>query len=359
MYNNPDNKKTPKPKPKYNCEKCRFTCSKKSEFVRHLNTAKHKRIIDDNTKDRDQYRCECGKIYKYKSGLCKHKKSCNEIKKRIERTQETDTIENTLNKEEITSMFMFMIEKYNEKQMEIQEKNRIIEIETNRRNHENTMEIVNKVLESMPKAGNTTNNTYIEKQTLNFYLTNTCKEAESIHDFTDRYVKRCVDFFQENYLQVAYNEVNLASNIYTLFFNCLEENPQNLNFVQTTDAKNGILYVKEKKKNENRELHGEAEFIKYMDGFEKAGLNICHAINRALNPLQSKYEELLQEQCGPPPCEEDYEDEEQFEQMHDRYKEKTNNLKCNLMMQIFDTARLFDDKQRRNEILSKTKRLKE
>ena len=338
--------KTPKTPKQYECTVCRFICSNKKDYYRHLLTAKHKRLTLDlpNTSQNTPkpFCCECGKSYIHRQSLHKHKHKCKKTDK-LPHVEKEET-----KNDEIKSLFLQMIEIYQNKQ-----------VETNQQNHENTMEIVNKVLESMPKAGNTTNNTYIEKQTLNFYLTNTCKEAESIHDFTDRYVKRCIDFFQENYLQVAYNEVNLASNIYTLFFNCLEENPQNLNFVQTTDAKNGILYVKEKKKNENRELHGEAEFIKYMDGFEKAGLNICHAINRALNPLQSKYEKLLQEQCGPPPCEEDYEDEEQFEQMHDRYKEKTNNLKCNLMMQIFDTARLFDDKQRRNEILSKTKRLKE
>ena len=38
---------------------------------------------------------------------------------------------------------------------------------------------------------------------------------------------------------------------------------QYIKFVQTTDVKNGILYVKEKKKDQNWE-EGEAEFIKYI-----------------------------------------------------------------------------------------------
>ena len=35
-------KKTPKNADKFLCEKCRFKCSKQSEFDRHALTAKHK-----------------------------------------------------------------------------------------------------------------------------------------------------------------------------------------------------------------------------------------------------------------------------------------------------------------------------
>jgi len=34
-------------------------------------------------------------------------------------------------------------------------------------------------------------------------------------------------------------------------------------------------------------------------------------------------------------------------------------VKCNLLTQVFDTVRMFDNKSRRTEILSKTKRIKE
>jgi len=147
--------------------------------------------------------------------------------------------------------------------------------------------------------------------------------------------------------------------VYEIFKKCLDENPQTRKFVQTTDIKNGIVYIKEKPKDANKQLYGDAEFIKYMDGFEKAGTNISHAINCAFVPIQTDFQEILEKECGKKPCEEDYEDEDQYEKDMDRYKEKTGDLKLHLLIQSLNTVCLFDTKKRRNEVLEKTRRLKE
>ena len=346
-----DNKKSPK-SPKFSCEHCNYVTNNLKDYKKHLTTTKHKKIMEELNKENSkltlEYKCECGKIYKYQSGLCRHKKIC----KFIENTLDKNEIIEDLTKEnrEMKSMFLMMLEKYQETQIQ------------NMKMNENTLnaikdnqEIVNKFIETIPKGN--VNNTYIEKQTLNFYLTNTCRNAESIHDFTDRYVNKCVEFFKNHYRDVAYNQISLATNVYNIFFKCLADNPQCMNFVQTTDVKNGILYVKEKKDKNWEE--GEAEFIKYIDGFEKAGLNISHAIHKAFNPLQQEFENKLRRDCGEEPCEDDYNSEEAYERDLNLYKEKVGEVKCNLLTQVFDTARLFDNKNRRTEILSKTKRIKE
>ena len=352
-----DNKKSPKIPKKYSCVACDYNTSSKKDYNKHLTTLKHQMIIkgynEDNKKSPTVFQCHCGKIYKYNSGLCKHKNKCKSPEKSPHLSK--DTVIEDLAKEnrEMKSMFLMMLEKYQETQIANMKMN-----ETTLKVVKDNQEMVNKFIEAIPQCGNV-NNTYIEKQTLNFYLTNTCKNAESIHDFTDRYVKKCVEFFENNYREVAYNQISLASNVYDIFFKCLTENPQNMNFVQTTDVKNGVLYVKEKKKDENWQLQGEAEFIKYIDGFEKAGLNISHAIHKAFNPMQHEFEERLKQECGEEPCEEDYNNEDAYERELNAYREKMGEVKCNLLTQVFDTARLFDNKTRRTEILSKTKRIKE
>ena len=61
-----DNRKTPKNAKKFICEKCNFVCSKKSDYERHLFTAKHKRIIMDNiidAKKEKYFECKCGKAF--------------------------------------------------------------------------------------------------------------------------------------------------------------------------------------------------------------------------------------------------------------------------------------------------------
>jgi hypothetical protein len=56
------------------CEKCNYTCISKKDFNKHLSTRKH--TIDNKNNNINHICCICNKNYKYKSGLCKHKKTC-------------------------------------------------------------------------------------------------------------------------------------------------------------------------------------------------------------------------------------------------------------------------------------------
>jgi len=306
------------------------------------------------------YECECGKIYSYRASLFNHKKKCQIKDDSITDTHLVNSIVSSAEPEdkrdeliallvassnEMKSMFQLLLEKYQESQLQNQE-------------------LMSKIIDVMPQMGNTTNtnsnnNNTTNNNTLNFYLTHTCKDAETIHDFTDRFVQRSVDFFKGNYVGVAHNEVDLVSNIYGIFKDCLDENPQTRKFVQTTDVKNGVVYIKEKPRDANWEVYGKAEFIKHMDGFEKAGSHIGHAINRAFFPIQANFEEIMERECGKEPIEDDYEDEDEYERDMDIYKEKTGDLKRHLLVQSFNAVSLFDAKKRRNEILEKTRRLNE
>ena len=239
--------------------------------------------------------------------------------------------------------------------MQNQENTREILKETVKGNQE----LVNKVIDVLPKIGNMTNShNTTNNNTLNFYLTNTCKDAESIHDFADRYVKQCTEFFIENYRSIANNQMCLATNVYNIMFKCLKDNPQYMNFIQTTDVKNGIHYVKEKKKDENRQLYGDAEFIKYVDGFERAGASIGHAINKAFVPLQSEFSKKLEREVGQPPDEDDFEDEEEYEDLLDKYKQRKSESGRHLNTHIYNAMSLFDNNTRKMEVLTKTRRIK-
>ena len=62
---------------KFFCEKCNYGCNKNSDFNKHLATAKHnvQKCSKMFVKSRD-YSCNCGKEYKYKQSLNRHKKIC-------------------------------------------------------------------------------------------------------------------------------------------------------------------------------------------------------------------------------------------------------------------------------------------
>ena len=69
------------------CNCCHYNTSKKTNYDKHLTTTKHQRMTEDynggqkvaksSQKVANQtFVCECGKIYKHRQGLWKHKKVC-------------------------------------------------------------------------------------------------------------------------------------------------------------------------------------------------------------------------------------------------------------------------------------------
>jgi len=76
------------------CEKCNYNCSYISEYNRHLLTAKHKMMTHDDTKtDKKQvtsneFICDCGKEYRHRQGLHKHKKKCTYLEEKEEEKEE-------------------------------------------------------------------------------------------------------------------------------------------------------------------------------------------------------------------------------------------------------------------------------
>lgn len=78
------------------CETCDYSTSKRNHYQRHILTAKHKMMTNDDakgSKNSKPFSCEdCGKCYKYRQGLNLHKKKCQGsiiIKNLLEEKEET------------------------------------------------------------------------------------------------------------------------------------------------------------------------------------------------------------------------------------------------------------------------------
>ena len=79
------NKKSQKVPIFYNCILCDYKSTSKKDYTKHLLTMKH--FVNENQpkvpkspkKNHDDNTCQCGKIYKDKSGLWRHKKKCELI----------------------------------------------------------------------------------------------------------------------------------------------------------------------------------------------------------------------------------------------------------------------------------------
>ena len=125
---------------KFICEKCDFECCKLSNYNKHLNTAKHKMVTNGDKKmpiDITKHICSCGKEFKYRQGLSRHKQNCNGIQTNTVSATVTTPVPSTNNdlinvivkqQEETTELKKLLIEQQDihfkqmkEQQQQIQE----------------------------------------------------------------------------------------------------------------------------------------------------------------------------------------------------------------------------------------------
>ena len=99
--------------PRFNCHECNYITNKSSHFQRHMNSKKHKQMVNLNTLNPETVNeneeilspthiCEyCGKEYKFLKGLTKHKSNtCMKIDKQ---NITNSDVENTI--QDVTETF--------------------------------------------------------------------------------------------------------------------------------------------------------------------------------------------------------------------------------------------------------------
>tara|TARA_Y100000389_G_C17407876_1_gene489099 strand:+ start:238 stop:1047 length:810 start_codon:yes stop_codon:yes gene_type:complete len=144
-----DNKKLQKLPKKYTCVFCDYNSHNFSNYKKHIETIKHKRITMDNKSNK----CECGKMFAYASGLCKHRKVCKQVATYKIRQLETKIGEMKDEKDALRNIIIDTLQKQvNEKDEQI------------------------KAL--LPKVGS--NNITFN---INNFLNDECKDAISLEDF--------------------------------------------------------------------------------------------------------------------------------------------------------------------------------
>jgi hypothetical protein len=279
-----DKIKTPKNAKKYECIKCKFICCKLCDYNRHLLTGKHNRISNDNEKAPKnatrQYVCNCGKVYKYSSGLSKHKKLCDGNKK--------DSIIITDNKDEMKDLVFKLI---NENQ---ELKNTLLKENFELRNQ--LKEQSQQITQLIPKVGNnhnTINSHNKQKFNINVFLNEKCKDALSMDEFINK-----IEISMKNLLTTKEKgQTHGISNIIIENMNKLSlyERP-----MHCTDKKRETLYVKNNiwEKDDNKEYINKA--LKSVESKQLKNLNVwleTHP-NYMNNPSEQEEFAKLMSECG-------------------------------------------------------------
>jgi len=178
---------------KHECITCNYKCSKKSDFAKHLLTAKHNALTNPNEKSRkvaNENICICGKVYKHMPSLCCHRKTCkvyiNSRDKSCNPFEQTSTAASNIDISYSPNTIVELLRQNQEfKQLMIDQNKQMQETQVQlQQSYAQNNELQHQMVE-MFKEGKTinNNNNTSNKFNLNFFLNDTCKDAISITDF--------------------------------------------------------------------------------------------------------------------------------------------------------------------------------
>ena len=252
-------KSSKKVAPKFCCNLCYYTTSKKSNYAKHLLTSKHQNVnnatgmlIESCSKlvSNKINICFCGKEYKHLASLCRHKKICNH-----NQYETTDVSCHPKNADFIVEL----LKQNNEFKSLLSEQNKfmveqnkyMVEQMTDQNKH---MAEQNKHMIKLMETGigNTTNshNTTNNKFNLNFFLNEQCKDAMNITEFVNSLQLQLSDLEKVG-------ELGYAQGISNIFINGLKQLDIFKRPIHCSDVKRETMYIKDKdaweKENQERE----------------------------------------------------------------------------------------------------------
>ena len=218
----------------FECKICNFKCSKKSNYHKHLLTAKHKKFTEftekfteKNAEMNCKYVCDiCDKHYTSRMGLWKHKQKCSADHFTDIPLPEIDDFEHTQQNENTSSTVATMMEL----------------IKQNQEFKELIVEQNKQLIELAQKPTMMTNNNQTihnnQKFNLNVFLNEQCKDAINMSEFLENMTLDIEDLEETGRL-------GYVGGISRIFVNKLRELDTYKRPLHCTDMKRETLYIRE------------------------------------------------------------------------------------------------------------------
>ena len=179
--------KSTKQHTQYECTQCDYTTRKKTDYVKHLTTAKHLKLI--NTVDKiahdvvkstivdKHYNCVCGNVYKYDSGYYRHKKICTFIPAAQPQSDSPD----------LYAIIQLLIKENQDiRNLVLTQNNTLVD-------QNKTLTELVKNQQPMTNSHNT--NSHNQNYNITMFLADKCKDAQNMSDFIE-IVKSKVDMME-------------------------------------------------------------------------------------------------------------------------------------------------------------------
>ena len=199
------NEKEQKETPLLECKICSAYFVRKSNYDRHLNTRKHKMLLNASL-----YECDCGKQYKHNSSYLRHLKQCY-VTKEQNNVFNDAILKMADNNEEIKNVVLEQQRVILEQQEQIKE---------------------------LKQTPTTNTNFYNNKFNLNVFLNEECKDAMNLTEFIEQ-INICGK-------DLLYSGINgTEQGLINIFTNNLEQLGKYKRPIHCSDTKRKTLYVKD------------------------------------------------------------------------------------------------------------------
>ena len=211
---------------KFICDQCDYYTSKKSNFDKHILTAKHQKCYFGNKMeilgtDDDSCSCKsCGQKYKTVSGLWKHSKKCSKKDK-------TQILLDMIKKDE--NVKEYLMEQNKQLICQLSEQNKTL-MEQNTKLFE--------IAQTNNKVGTVNNINSNNKFNINVFLNETCKDALNLTDFVNQ-INLSISDLEET------GKLGYAEGISQVFIKNLNDIDYNKRPIHCSDSKREILYIKD------------------------------------------------------------------------------------------------------------------
>lgn len=213
---------------KFICEKCDFSCSKLSDWNRHIVRPKHRITINAGNLETPNtppapprsksHKCECGRAYNHNTGLIRHRHVCTLNLNKGQNHSTTDN--NFVNK---------LLE-------------RLERLERTNDEHNNDLKQIiieqhKTIIELSKKSGTYNSGNNNKTFNLQVFLNETCRNAININDFVNQ-IEISINELEET------GKLGYAEGISKIFIKNLHNAGHNDRPIHCSDAKRETLYIK-------------------------------------------------------------------------------------------------------------------
>jgi hypothetical protein len=255
-----NDKKSPKISKIFHCECCDYTCSKKSEWTKHILTRKH--IANDTSMTNEDKKiatghcCDnCGNEYKHRQGLWAHSKKCQKAPK----SAEFEPVKNNMQLQPATDMSNNIIMELLKQNSEFKD----LLADQYKQHVESSKHMVDKMAEIAGKGGSHNTNCHNKTFNLQVFLNEECKDALNITDFVNQIKLQLSDLDMIG--RVGYTEGMSKIIVRNLKDLDISKRP-----IHCSDLKREIMYIKdkdawEKENGENVKIKNAIKFIEHKN----------------------------------------------------------------------------------------------